>query len=106
MTMAEDPTRAGIAMSVRWMVPVVARAKRPPARLATARVRLNAITAHEPSAVGGELAGRQVRKRGFLQVGMEGRTPTHEPLRSQCVTSTGPDAAVLAVASSMFSPRV
>src|SRR4051812_41203600 len=48
---AEDATRAGTAISVRRMVPVVALASTPPAMLAAARVRLNAITAQTSQAL-------------------------------------------------------
>ena len=43
---AEDAARAGTAISVRRMVPVVAPARCPPAMTPAAGVKLNAITSH------------------------------------------------------------
>ncbi len=50
MRLAEDATRAGMVMSLRRMVAVVALARPVPVILAPARVRLNAMTARTSQA--------------------------------------------------------
>ena len=69
MRRAEDAIRAGMQIRVRRTVDVVALARRPPLRLAAARVRLNAMTAHTSQAA-------------FAQNFPDGRCASAEALRS------------------------
>jgi hypothetical protein len=82
---AEEATPAGTAISLRRMVAVVARANWGPVWVASARVRLNAITASmSQAAFAANLPeARQVRQRGALEVGVDPRPLLFAALRQE-----------------------